>query len=244
MYFYSFYIMHKFPAREKCGLCSKNIYTHDVILICNLDFKAYHAKCLQIDTDTALELQSHENWFCPNCIEHILPIHCADIVQESDTVCYCCNKIVSKSRHQISHCVFCDNICHTSCLHLPYMNCSNCQEPQNLDLSSADILNALFDRVIFNPYNEIDDEKDSDHFLMMKSTIIAIQLNRPTKFYLPVSIMMHTLFRTIILLVHRSFSIILMDFNQTLMSLRTKLCMDMRQILISIASMKQISNPM
>ena len=156
--------MHKFPAREKCGLCSKHIFTHDVILVCNLDFKAYHAKCLQIDTDTALELQSCEDWFCPKCIEHILPIHCADSVQESDIICYCCNKIVSKSRHQISHCVFCDNTCHTSCLHPTYMNCSNCQDQQNVDLNSADILNALFDRVIFNPYNEIDDEKDSDHF--------------------------------------------------------------------------------
>ncbi len=109
--------MHNFPAREKCGLCNKNIYTHDVILVCNLDYTPYHAKCLKIDSDTALELQSCEDWFCPKCIEDILPIHYADIIHDRDMICYCCNNIVSKSRHQISQCVFCDKLFHITCLH-------------------------------------------------------------------------------------------------------------------------------
>lgn len=156
--------MHKLPKREKCGLCNKPIYKHDIILVCNLDYTSYHAKCLQIDTDTALELQRNEDWFCPVCIENILPIHCPDTDENDCLTCHSCKKIISHTRHLISHCAFCTNVCHQSCIHLPHSSCSNCREQQNLDLNRADVLNALFDRVVFNPYNQVDHENDKNRF--------------------------------------------------------------------------------
>ncbi len=60
--------------REKCELCHKSIYSHDILLVCNNDNKPYHAKCLKIDRDTAFELQTTPDWFCPKCIEENLPI--------------------------------------------------------------------------------------------------------------------------------------------------------------------------
>ena len=44
-------------SREKCELCHKFIYSHDVILVCSNDSKTYHAKCLKIDRDIAFEIQ-------------------------------------------------------------------------------------------------------------------------------------------------------------------------------------------
>ena len=157
-------LMHRLSNREKCGLCSKSIYKHDIILVCNLDYKAYHAKCLQIDTDTALELQRKEDWFCPNCIENILPIYCNDHEQKIEVKCNSCKKLISKTRSQVIHCAFCNNTCHHSCIHLPQMCCSICHVQQNSEHNSAAILNALFDRVTFNPFNEVDHDNDKNRF--------------------------------------------------------------------------------
>ena len=49
--------MHKNMPKEKCELCHKFIYIHDIALVCNLDSKIYHAKCLNIENDIAIELQ-------------------------------------------------------------------------------------------------------------------------------------------------------------------------------------------
>ena len=101
--------MHKTNPREKCGLCDKFIYTHDIILFCNLDCKVYHAKCLKIDNDTALEVQNSNDWYCPLCIESNLPINLACADEETLIKCYCCKNIISNTRHRISKCISCDN---------------------------------------------------------------------------------------------------------------------------------------
>ncbi len=151
------------PNREKCGLCEKFIYIHDVILVCNLDYKVYHAKCLKIDNDTALELQNINDWYCPLCIKANLPVHNFPTIENKMTYCHCCNQQISNSRHRISNCVFCDNSCHYSCLRMPYFCCNSCFETQHFELNSADALNTLFDQIVFNPYNEgIDNDKN--HF--------------------------------------------------------------------------------
>ncbi len=156
--------MHKSNPREKCGLCNKFIYTHDIILLCNLDYKTYHAKCLKIDNDTALEIQSLNNWFCPLCIETNLPINVPDPARQNQIVCYCCSNIISKTRHRISRCVFCDNTCHDSCLRAPYNCCDQCCNKHNFELDCADVLNILFRETSFNPYNEVDDDEKNRFF--------------------------------------------------------------------------------
>ena len=60
--------------REKCELCNKSIYSHDVILVCSNDSKTYHAKCLKIDRDIAFEIQQTPDWFCPNCLKNAIPL--------------------------------------------------------------------------------------------------------------------------------------------------------------------------
>ena len=42
--------------REKCGVCNKSIYIHDIIFVCAADGKSYHSKCLKIDRDVACEI--------------------------------------------------------------------------------------------------------------------------------------------------------------------------------------------
>ena len=57
------------PKREKCEICKKYNYIHDILLVCNLDYKPYHSKCLKISNNVALELQHMPDWFCPECIK-------------------------------------------------------------------------------------------------------------------------------------------------------------------------------
>ena len=56
-------------SRERCGAGTKYIYTHNIILGCTLENKPFHAKCLKINNDTALELQKMSDWFCPPLFE-------------------------------------------------------------------------------------------------------------------------------------------------------------------------------
>ena len=94
--------MHKSNLREKCELCQKPIYIHDIILSCHLDHKSYHAKCLKIDNDTALELQHSENWFCPVCIENILPINSMVLSETNPESCHVCNRTISPISKKLS----------------------------------------------------------------------------------------------------------------------------------------------
>ena len=59
--------------KEKCELCRKFVYTHDIILVCSNDHKPYHAKCLKISSDTAIEVQKLPDWICPRCLKDIIP---------------------------------------------------------------------------------------------------------------------------------------------------------------------------
>ena len=156
--------MHKSIPREKCGLCKKFIYTHDIILLCNLDNNIYHAKCLKIDNDTALEIQNSHDWFCPICIENNLPINLTNNNSESSILCHCCNNVISNVRHLISYCIFCDVACHKSCLRLPYNCCNNCYDTHDFDLDCANTLNNLFQQISFNPFNECDQENHKNRF--------------------------------------------------------------------------------
>ena len=157
--------MHKSNLREKCELCQKPIYIHDIILSCHLDHKSYHAKCLKIDNDTALELQTSENWFCPVCIENILPINSMVLSETNPESCHVCNRTISSSRHLKSRCTFCEKACHDSCLQSePYVCCKHCYEHQNLDSHNAATLNALFSVALFNPYNEVLDNDKNRYF--------------------------------------------------------------------------------
>ena len=156
--------MHKVNPREKCGLCDKFIYTHDIILLCNLDCKVYHAKCLKIDNDTALEIQNSYDWYCPICIESNLPINLAFGNEEALITCHCCKNIISNTRHRISNCISCDNACHESCLQTPYNCCDQCCSEQNFDLDCATVLNDLFQSTSFNPFNEVYDNEKNRFF--------------------------------------------------------------------------------
>ena len=70
--------MHSHLQKEKCELCQKFIYTHDVALVCNNDYKIYHAKCLKIDRDVALEIQNSSDWYCPCCLKSMFPLFDTD----------------------------------------------------------------------------------------------------------------------------------------------------------------------
>ena len=151
--------------KEKCELCDKFIYTHDTILICNFDYKAYHAKCLKIDNDTAYELQLNNDWFCPHCMSEILPINFPFTDSEQTFSCRSCDKIISNTRHKVSICVMCNETCHSACLNEPILCCKKCiMENHSAYSGSSDFLNNLFSGVSFNPYNEISDNDKNRFF--------------------------------------------------------------------------------
>ena len=166
-------IMHKSIKREKCELCVKPIYTHDTVLSCNSDGKIYHAKCLGIETDTALELQIQDDWFCPLCVESILPINlCSADTAGVAVTCICCEKIISPKNHKISKCVLCNKTGHYKCLtasNRPQC-CKCCLNLINLnitdmyDLKNASTLNKIFNHVSFNPYNVPEDNEKNRFF--------------------------------------------------------------------------------
>ena len=85
--------------REKCELCHKFIYSHDVILVCSNENKTYHAKCLKIERDVAYELQQTPNWMCPQCLKESIPFfECNQDVYESPIKCFCCKKLISNKK--------------------------------------------------------------------------------------------------------------------------------------------------
>ena len=158
------------PPRERCELCRKQIYTHDTILTCNLNYNSYHAKCLNIDNDTALELQNDDQWFCPCCIANILPIKILLLDTEHETICCssCC-KIISPFKHRTATCQECKNVCHYACLYTSFSSplCTSCYQTKNYHAaqsksSMADDLNSLFVNKTFNPYNEVIDDEETD----------------------------------------------------------------------------------
>ena len=110
--------MHKNLPREKCELCHKFIYTHDVALVCNLDLKIYHAKCLKIENDAAIELQNTSDWFCPCCLRSIFP-HFDDSANDKNNyaeTCFSCKKLISSTKHRVANCILCNNRCHSKCI--------------------------------------------------------------------------------------------------------------------------------
>ena len=149
--------------REKCELCHKSIYSHDIILFCNHENKPYHAKCLKIDRDVAFEIQQTPNWFCPNSLQNALPLF--NCTPASDPVkCFSCKKLISNKKDRVTDCVFCHNTCHYSCIIKPKFCCSFCQNDADLDSTTFDI-NSNFDNLCFNPYNDIsNDNNDRNMF--------------------------------------------------------------------------------
>ena len=178
------------PPRERCELCQKQIYTHQIILTCNLNYKSYHAKCLNIDNDTALELQSDDQWFCPCCIASILPVNILHLESEHEAICcFSCSKIISPFKHRVTTCHTCKNICHYTCLSKCSSTpvCAFCYQTRidhatQPNSSMADDLNSLFESRTFNPYNEvIDDEKmDKNRFFddEIENTCETVQIAR------------------------------------------------------------------
>ena len=141
--------------KEKCGICEKFIYLHNKILICAVDNKAYHAKCLKISRDTACELQSMPDWFCPMCLGDIFPffnLNSGDVMPEK---CKSCTKFISASQHEFDYCTLCTVKCHTQCLDLSL--CKPCRDDSE-KFSSNPICDKHFD-----PY-EIEEQKDHDLF--------------------------------------------------------------------------------
>ena len=162
------------PPRERCELCHKEIYTHEIILTCNLNYKSYHAKCLNIDNDTALELQNDDQWFCPCCIASILPVNILILETEHEAICcISCSKIISPFKHRVTTCQTCKNVCHYTCISnfSSTPMCTLCYQAKHCDAtqsnsSMADDLNSLFATRTFNPYNEVinDEETDKNRF--------------------------------------------------------------------------------
>ena len=146
--------------REKCELCQKPIYTHNIALVCNLNFKIYHAKCLKISRDAALEIQLLPDWYCPCCIKSILPFFDHSYVDSESSIpiiiCKFCKKQISNNLHKISKCIMCCNEFHDSCLS-PDAICSMCN-PQSSSVGALSNNNVP----CFNPFpDDMDNERNA-----------------------------------------------------------------------------------
>ena len=151
--------------KEKCELCQKYIYTHDYILVCSTDNNTYHAKCLKIDNDTALELQKQPNWSCHLCLRNIFPnFDDSESVDNEKNKCYSCQKIISNTRQRVTHCIFCNNKCHYNCVTKPIFACYHCNKTklENSLSDEPDDLNLVFNDTLFNPFKDLHSE-DGDN---------------------------------------------------------------------------------
>ena len=171
--------MHK-VSREKCELCNKQIYLHDIALVCHCDSKIYHAKCLKIDNTIALELQDSPDWFCPCCLRTIFPFFDADI--DTDVIpnmCRSCLKLISPNRSQIKSCLICDDTFHMSCMQNMEI-CKVCLE--TLDFENCENnLNEIFKSCNFNPYGILDDDEGDEQNLMFDDDLVAADQNESVK---------------------------------------------------------------
>ena len=152
--------MHKTLRAEKCELCHKSIYLHNVALVCNLDRKIYHAKCLKIDRNTAFELQNTPDWYCPCCLSEIIPFYEQSILEStriSPKKCSSCSRYMSPCKSKITHCVSCNKPFHETCI--PDVKiCNSCL---NANESAFDYdFNQIFDNVSFNPYDVLFDNEN------------------------------------------------------------------------------------
>ena len=93
--------------REKCVVCNKSIYIHDIILVCAADGKSYHSKCLKIDRNVAYEIQRLTDWFCSLCLENIFPCFNSSYDYTESQKCNSCSKFLSNHRHKVSYCIKC-----------------------------------------------------------------------------------------------------------------------------------------
>ena len=158
--------MHKTLRAEKCELCHKSIYLHNVALVCKLDRKIYHAKCLKIDRNTAFELQNTPDWFCPCCLSQIFPFFehsMSEMSKISPKKCSSCSKHMSPSKTKITHCISCNKLFHDTCI-TDLKMCNSCL---NMNDSIIDFdLNQIFENVTFNPYDVLfDNENVNKHAL-------------------------------------------------------------------------------
>ena len=138
--------------RELGPICRKHVYTHDSVVVCNLDGDIYHSKCFGIDKRIAAEIIYDKDWFCPNCCSDIFP-HFNDDTFFADIKskpCYCngCRQIISRTRHTSTHCYQCLKMFHKRCISSNL--CKSCAEGDNNSAPST--LNDLNDYKIFNPY--------------------------------------------------------------------------------------------
>ena len=149
--------MVKVP-KENCGACQKYIYLHDKIVVCTLDNKPYHAKCLKIDNDTASEIQLSSNWYCPLCLANIFP-HFNEIANLGFNKCKTCRKILSNSRHRTAQCSQCSEVCHLNCLDLGL-----CQHCLHTSISgTTNTSTPIICTKHFDPFT-IDDKDDHEYY--------------------------------------------------------------------------------
>ena len=170
-------------VRDKCELCRKPIYIHDVALVCTYDTKIYHAKCLKIDRTTAHELQNAPEWFCPCCLENIFPFFNSVIsctINNPDK-CLSCAKFISSRRDKVSKCLLCDEIFHFNCLPKSKI-CISCFHNTNFLCESIN-LNMIFKSDCFNPYSVLElDEENHDRSMFIMTTITTIMSSKMTQF--------------------------------------------------------------
>ena len=144
--------------RETCYVCSKQVYLHDSVVVCSLDGKIYHSRCLKIDNYSASEIRKYDDWYCPLCCREIFPFFDDNSDTNTDNstqTCVQCCKMISRKRDKISHCTICLNVAHTSCISSDYSICKNCKTNQSNDVEFS-TNSSLF----FNPYiQDIDQEK-------------------------------------------------------------------------------------
>ena len=159
-------------THDNCGICKKRIYKHNVAIPCHLDGKLYHAKCLKIDSSTALEVQQYGSWYCPICLEDVLPFF-KDTSNTYNTplkTCHCCSKFISQSRHSIISCSICENVVHSKCAK-EYI-CDSCCADANIPLASPHF--NIFDPGEVSDYQMFDHDFELDDHLETLSTASAL----------------------------------------------------------------------
>ena len=160
--------------RETCSVCTKQIYTHDSVLICSLDGRIYHSKCFKIDNSSAKEIRGYSDWYCPLCCKSLFPFYDLDLDIHSNVTHTCCEcrKLISPKRDKITHCYVCLKVAHQRCIaHRPCRYCTTSPSEGPYPFSEQ----------VFNPYiqdlspDKFDfDQDDIEEFCTTLSTASTI----------------------------------------------------------------------
>ena len=111
-------------SRKPCNICTKPVYLHQPLLLCENCNIVFHGKCLGISNYDIFNLQQ-TNWWCSTCSTN------------NNLKCYACSLKISLTTDKFEICKNCFLSVHKNCsFYKTCLNCINEFKPTNIDFGA------------------------------------------------------------------------------------------------------------